>query len=318
MAIINTVLGPNSFQFDYSTGTTVAEIFVALNAEIINGHGWEVHDAQAGSNKVCYKAKNKDDTTYKYVVLDLNTENSLEVYGYESWNSTTHTGTNAVEMPVYGSQPKQVFGAITASQPGQIYLFVNPRWLGFVTRNPFDGSLNQGFRGMFGCFEFSRDNAEDTAALNIPCFCMLNTASLYSSAFTHCANSPRLRSGVTGSDAKLEMATILGKTEGVYKFTDIIPISKNLWNNKDWALTIYVHEPNFCVRGRLYGLKASTFNAYLILDRIVAKCDTNYLYDANGQDTEHHIIQCTSATAQSLAANPNTIANASGRVIIPV
>lgn len=318
MAIINTVLGQNSFQFDYSTGTSVTEIFVALNAEIVNGHGWEVYDAQAGANKVCYRAKNKDDVTYKYVVLDLNTEGSLELYGYEAWDNVTHTGTNLVEMPAYSGYPKLTFGAITTTQPGQLYLFINPRWLGLVTRNPFDGSLNQGFRGIFGCFEFSRDNAEDTGAAGLPCFCMLNTASMFSPVFTHCANSPRLKNGAVGTNAKLEMATILGKTDAGYKFTDFIPTSKNPWNNKDWALTVYVHEPNFCVRGRLYGLKISTLNAYLILDRIIAKCDTDYLYEAEGQDTEHHIVHCTSANAGQIGSGHNNLSISVGRVIIPV
>lgn len=308
MAIINTALGPNSYQFDYSTGTTVAEIFAALNAEITNGHGWEVHDQLAGANAVCYRALNKDGTTYKHVVLDLNTSNRLKTNGYESWNSTTHVGTNSVVMLFpSGTSEANMYCGYFNSAPGQIYLFINQHWLAFMTRNPLDGTLNGGGQqqvGISGCFEFSRDNDEDTGA--VPCFCMMNTSTLFTTTANGCARTPRLYNGVTGASATIEFGTILGRTEGGTKLTSFVPTSKNPWNNKDWALTLYVHEPNFCVRGRLYGLKASTANAYMVLDRLVVKCDEDYLYDAQGQDKEHHIIPCRNAV------------DTSSRVIIPV
>lgn len=304
MSIVNTPMGPNSFQFDYSTGTTVAEIFTALEAEIINGHGWELHDGAAGINQRCYKALNKDGVTYKYVVLDLNTASVLKLVVYETWNATAHTGTNKANT----SDTAAKAGAVTAAQPGQIFLFINPRWLAMTTRNPFNGVLNSDptAQGIFGCFEFTRDNSEDTGAAGVPCFMFMNTSSMYYG--DGCAWSPRFKNGAVTTAAKLELSTILGKTrDAAYKFNDFMPTTKNPWNNKDWALTLYVHEPAFVMRGRVFGLKATTQNAYLILDRIISKCDEDYMYDDAGTDKEHHIIHSSSATAVQ-----------AGRVIIPV
>ena len=315
MAIVNTPIGPNSYQFDYSTATTVAEIMTGLDAEITrtdpdNGnapvHGWELWDGLAGTNQKCYRAKNKDDVTYKYVVLDCNTANILKLKVYENWDNVTHTGTNLC----YQSDSASYSGATTTTQPGQIFLFVNPRWLAITTRDPFNGKLNSDptKQGIFGCFEFTRDNAEDTGAGGTPCFMWLNTSMFYYD--DGCGYGPRFKAGATGADAKVELSTILGKTrDTTWKFSAFVPTTKNPWNSKDWALTLYMHEPNFCVRGRVFGLKATTHNAYLILDRIVTKCDEDYMYSSTGTDTEHHIVHCSVSTSQ---------AQQFGRVIIPV
>lgn len=303
MSIVNTPMGENSFQFDYSTGTTVSEIITALNAEILN-HGWELHDAAAGTNQRCYRAKNKDDVTYKYVVLDLSVANSIKLVVYENWNGTTHTGTNKANLSDSASKS----GAITSVQPGQIFLFISPRWLAMVTRNPFNGNINaeKSGEGIFGCFEFTRDNSKDTGASGLPCFLFMNTCDMYYN--NGCAWSPRFKNGYVTTNAKLELSTILGKTrDTVFKFGDFIPKTKNTWNNKDWALTLYVHEPQFVMRGRIFGLKVTTQAAYMILDRIISKCDADFMYDEYGDDTEHHIVHCSSSiNAQE------------GRVIIPV
>ena len=304
MSIVNTPMGENSFQFDYSTGTTVSEILIALEAEILNDHGWEMHDENAGTNQRCYKALNKDGVTYKYVVLDMSTANSIKLVVYENWNATAHTGTNKANNSDVGARA----GNVTALQPGQIFLFVNPRWLAMTTRNPFNGVLNSdpSAQGIFGCFEFTRDNSEDTAEIGVPCHLWMNTSDMYYN--NGCAWGTRFRAGAITTAAKIELSTILGKTrDAQFKFNDFMPTAKNPWNQKDWALTLYVHEPAFVMRGRIFGLKATTQNAYLILDRIISKCDEDFMYDDEGTDTEHHIVHCSShMSAQA------------GRVIIPV
>lgn len=304
MSIVNTPMGPNSFQFDYSTGTTILEIFTALEAEIINGHGWELWDSNAGVNQRCYRAKNKDDVTYKYVVMDFSVANVLKLKVYENWDETLHTGTNMCS----GSDTPTNCGSTTSLQPGQIYLFVNPRWLAITTRNPFNGMLNSDAsrQGIFGCFEFTRDNPEDNGVDGTPCFMWMNTSFLFYG--DGCGFSPKFKNGAVGAAAKVEVSTILGKTrDAAYKMLHFTPSTKNPWNEKDWALTMYMHEPNFVMRGRIFGLKLTTYNAYLILDRIISKCDTDFMYDEDGVDTEHHIVNCSHA-----------FTGTSGRVIIPI
>ncbi len=57
--------------------------------------GWSVHDAAAGTNAVCLKAPCLGaPAKFKYVVIDTNTAGIIYTKLYESWNETTHVGTN--------------------------------------------------------------------------------------------------------------------------------------------------------------------------------------------------------------------------------
>jgi hypothetical protein len=303
MAVTTTALGPNSYQLDYTNGTTATELMAALEAAIIDGHGWEVHDASPGGTGTakCFKALNKDGTTYKFVIVRINA-NSLTTEVYENWNATTHVGTNMA----YLSNDANSGSYFYTTQSGQLFLFVSPRWLGLLSRNVMTGTLgylNTSFQGAHGCFEISRDNAEDTAAAGYPCAAFLNTAWFQHSpdATAGFGYLPRNRSNSVGSASGLDVSSIFAKAVGATnRITTLIPSVVNPWNNKDWALTIYVHESTTkTLRGRFYGLKLFTHNKYLLMDRAVIKVDADFLYSAVGTDTDHHIIETGHNTSRA-------------------
>ncbi len=83
------------------TGTTDVNTLSAscdkVNSSIFstNAAGWEMHDASAGTNSVVLKAAVHDNASqYKYMWLTTNTAGYFGCALYETWNATSHTGTN--------------------------------------------------------------------------------------------------------------------------------------------------------------------------------------------------------------------------------
>lgn len=68
------------------------------NTELLSTYsaaGWTLHDNAAGTNAKCLKAVIADDATkFKYMVIDTNTAGTILQKTYETWNETTHVGTN--------------------------------------------------------------------------------------------------------------------------------------------------------------------------------------------------------------------------------
>lgn len=87
----------NSCRINISIGDTLTEFKSAVEA-FITSHSWEVYDATAGTNAICYRRAFLPDSIsqigYGYIVLDYNTSGFLILKCYESWNNTTHVGTN--------------------------------------------------------------------------------------------------------------------------------------------------------------------------------------------------------------------------------
>jgi hypothetical protein len=112
-------------RLDYQAGTPVANLLAdivavltgttdkaTLSASIIqntsyivadDAAGWSVYDASAGTNKKALSAPNLDGTT-KYITIDCNTAGYVLIGVYESWNASTHTGTN----PTWGTNDTSV------------------------------------------------------------------------------------------------------------------------------------------------------------------------------------------------------------------
>lgn len=295
MAVTTTKLGVNSWEFDYTTGTTAAEITAALDAVIVgelNNTGWTIHDNVSDVVK-CYKALNQDGETFKYVVLDLATANVLLIKHYETWDELTHTGTNMAHM----SDNVLYAGKYTITGPGQIFLYISEMWFAVATRDPATGQLNNNnaWQGIFGVFEIARDNPEDTAEAGYPPTVWMNTNMMFTNPTTSvkcCGFMPRTRSGAVGAAAMVEVSTILGRTRSdtIVKLGNFIPTATNIWNNKDWALTLYVIEPGFVARGRVYGLKGFTTSKNLFMDKASVVVDADYFYNIAGESKDHFIV----------------------------
>lgn len=290
-----TVLSENASVISFAQGSTLAEVMSAVTDEItkVDGgnsvHGWELHDTAAGTNAVCYKALNKDGDTYKYAVLDYGTGTTLNITGYESWNETSHTGTN----PAGYTLPAQ-FADIKLTDRGNIYLFISPRWLALCAKQ-FSSPviLNTVSSGVIGIFETARDNPDDTVVAGYPPFVMLNTTVAADNTSTTLPTCllPKTMSG--NGNQPGELSTIFGKTtmNPSYRLTAFTPNVANVFSSKDWAITPYVHGPGNEIKGRIFGLKIYTKNKLHFMDKVAVKCDSDFMYDAEAlDDTDHYII----------------------------
>ncbi|MBF0415930.1 MAG: hypothetical protein HQL77_13840 [Magnetococcales bacterium] len=157
--------------------------------------GWTLHDASAGTNAKCVKAALADDAaTFKYLVVDTNTTGYIFFKIYETWNASTHTGTNLT----YGSDLAQYAQRISTSS-FQLYLSASARHaIGFSDIGA--GTSNKGCstgNRFTGVMERTRQMAWDTVAAGYPPYAfIMDSTNLY---------APRIKvkgsSDITGSSA---------------------------------------------------------------------------------------------------------------------
>ena len=122
---------------------------VQANTSIVStvAAGWTVHDAAAGTNTQVLKALCADGTTWKYYKFGVTSTTATVANHYESWNATTHAGTNACFLDSYGT------GVWASTQGGYFYLYVTPRNIIFFS---FASAAYQNLNG--GIFvEYTRD-----------------------------------------------------------------------------------------------------------------------------------------------------------------
>lgn len=88
--------------------------------------GWTVFDAAASSTSQVIRASYVDSaSTYKYVELKATSTSAFDIFGYESWNATTHVGVNKTGN-TSSYQPW------TSSSNGRFLLFSSARFLAIV------------------------------------------------------------------------------------------------------------------------------------------------------------------------------------------
>lgn len=291
-----TQLGPNSWVVSYAMGATFSDVSAAVDAVVVAA-GWVKYDAAAGVNAICYQAPNLDGTTFKYVVLDYNTAGWMFVKVYESWNASTHVGTNLCPNAADVTKGYQQALNLTTDK-GLIYVFVNTTYLAFIIRQ-YSGAIlgNSVACGLSGVFEFSRDNPDDTVAAGYPVHCFLNTGIVGENATNtnETISIPRTRSGNTGVAQYGEVSTVFGKTLYTTPFLikDMVPNAVSLWSNKDWAISMYAQDGTPAapsVRGRIQGLKVFTQARLSFMDKIQVPCDPQLNYDPTGTMTNHYVI----------------------------
>jgi hypothetical protein len=181
--------------------------------------GWELHDASAGTNAICVKAPLADDITkYKYVVLDTNTSGYIYTKVYETWNASTHTGTNLC----YTSDVNTYSQKVSLTAGGRIYIAASVRALNVLGEyGTTYGSSSSGY-AWSGCCERSRIGPWDTVAKGFPPFFF--NAGLAGGNFHY---APRLlkydNTTLVGASAPLTNSYILpvsGTRPTTYKIVD--------------------------------------------------------------------------------------------------
>lgn len=107
--------------------------------------GWAVFDSAAGANSQVLRALNSDGSTYKYMQITVTTT-TIQCQLYESWNATTHVGTNQSN----GSLTQ----ALDLTGGGYLYVFATAR---YCIIQPW---ISTGYQNLYGnsVIEVSRDS----------------------------------------------------------------------------------------------------------------------------------------------------------------
>lgn len=299
MTTATTALGPNSVAINYSVNATVAEVLDAIQA-FITTKGWDLYDASAGTNARCYRALNADGVSYKYMVIDANSANYIMTKVYESWNATTHVGTNLA----FNSDNTTYAQQLTLANSGYLYVFATVRWCALLSKKN-DGTLGSATGNAFcGCFEISRDNSDETPG-QYPIYAWMNgygmTGGIADGTYPRCFALPKNRQAGTADTASRDnsVTTLSGQTlNSSITLTTRLPNTTNPWstNNNNFVFTPFAVQTNqasaanFNVRGRFYGLKLLASGLGTPFDLITIKTDTDAFYSPAGNDQDHHIL----------------------------
>lgn len=175
VALLTGTTSPSSLSASCNTASTSIVSTVAA--------GWSLFDAAAGVNTECVRALNQDGTTYKYLLL-AGTSNTVLTYTQaESWNATTHTGTNS-------GGPSTNTMVVDLVNGGYFYLYA-------TTKNAIISgwTVSGGYQNGLGIFEFSRDTLLTPAGY--PCHVLARLDSVNSGGT---ARVPRFKSGSAAGD----------------------------------------------------------------------------------------------------------------------
>jgi len=178
-------------RYNYSAGATLANIkadIVAIltgttdkatlsascdqaNTYIYNTYTnaeWILHDNAAGTNKVVLKGARFDDpTSYEYLMLDFySVEDGLVINLYETWNSTSHIGTNASIH--FGASDYAYFQRIAPTAGGSMIIYANKGRCALFQCNTASGIGDDTYKAWLGCFQRSRKSPWDTVAAGYP------------------------------------------------------------------------------------------------------------------------------------------------------
>jgi len=303
MAITTTNLGTASCRIDYQAGDTAAGIVSALEA-FITGKGWEVFDpyGTAGAGVGCYRALYVGGTSgtashYKYVTIDTATAGYIFLRAYESWNSSTHVGTNKATDNWVGTSlatAAQNSQRLDTSNGGALYVFCSQRYLAILSSTPAGyGCSNDG--GATGVFETARDNASDTLAGGSPA--VVWSAMGHIGYSFNAVSVPRSFAGAVG-DSNAQYGGLLLPEMGVraahggnwgavasINSVDGRPLASNL------VVTLGSHTTSTVeVRGRIFGLFAMPQGAAAQFDTVSIPIDADGFYSAKSSTTVNCMV----------------------------
>jgi hypothetical protein len=300
MAISQTILGPNSSMFTFGVGETPTTVMAAVDA-YITSHGWELYDTlpSPSVSRVYRTLQHGSETMYKYVNLSFSTS-SFSLTICESWNTTTHVGTNVVNSLNFGTIGTDVANVSVVSmgyaEGSAIIMFVNQKWLAARYR-----TNTLVFGDTLGSFEISKDfNEPETTPSNI-----LLTSGTYttypgtSSSTTNGFYGTMVNNNTVGTPAIVSRYTNIVTTVGMpvnNAFTLGTMISGSNINS---ALTMTAVEltgttssnPIARFRGRIMGTKlVYGISVWNDMDTCQILCDSEYHQSAIGEPIQHHII----------------------------
>jgi hypothetical protein len=170
------------------------------NSQLIStvAPGWTIVDTLAANAGYVLAASDANGLTTKNVKLFPPTSATLDILGYDTWNATTHVGTNTTTAST---------SVLAYSTPAILtyWLFATPRSL-FIASSGQQG---------IGAFEFTRDAAYLVGS-NYPCFATANINALVGSS-GGTLSAPKIKNFIAAGDLNgvtINSATIAVRNAG--------------------------------------------------------------------------------------------------------
>jgi len=192
-------------RYNYIAGSTVANIMADIvailtgttdkatlsascdqaNTYIYNTYTnaeWILHDNAAGTNRVVLKGARFDAPTgYEYAMLDFSSvANKFGIKLYETWNETTHTGTNVALVSTNLSSNTAFYQRINTSAGGSTIIYANKGRCILFQGNTSTGYGDDTYKAWLGCMQRSRLSPWDTVAAGYPISAVVFGASMFS------------------------------------------------------------------------------------------------------------------------------------------
>ncbi len=168
--------------------------------------GWTLHDASATATSQVLKAPYVDDgASFKFVEVEINSSKYLNLYAYETFNASTHEGTNKTTHSVTSQDHSQSL----ATYGGTVHILASPRFIAVVRE--VDSSWGTGHDyGISIIAEFSRTQPWNTIGSGYPSFAYI-AAGYAISGDINAVMFPRIKNtentDITGANARAYLAT---------------------------------------------------------------------------------------------------------------
>lgn len=259
--------------------------------------GWVVHDATASANSQVIKAPYSDDATrFKYFEIQV-TASAINVWAYEDWNATTHTGTNKTGNTATSTQ----YQRLTLTSAGRIYAFASSKF--FVIGSEFGSTFGDGNAGVILAGEFARIPSWNTPA-TYPAAAVCFLGDLMASLKSVYMPRSRKKSGidVTGIDATAYLASV-GVSYSQWTAATSLPTgSDSKVLNPDSTKTSPFF-PLFIVDAATYSIPLGHFSnadLYIAPANLLANLETVL---KTGTSQEYIAIQCSGNGHKLLVPN---------------
>ena len=284
MAINVTAIGLHTVQITAQGETNSDGILDAINTAIIS-NGWELYDAFNSGTQRIYRGVCKDGVTSKYFGMFFDPIGfRINTTAYESWNKTTHVGTN--EVATYNRTGQMHFTLSGCD----IIVMVSPRWLVLQT------FIRNSAGPWAGLFECSREAAEDTPEAGYPPFMWMTSVLAATYGNNKYASFPRNRANQTGTAATADgwqtQYIRLGAQTTKYG-ADLVPMTTYAWDTS--KKIVQSLRPTFGsteIHGKVFGLKAVS-NIGAPYTRVSLPIDSDYQFSVNGTAREHWVLANT-------------------------
>lgn len=306
MSVTTTSLGTNTKQITLSGETSSANFITALDTAL-TGMGWSQLDVSNQYYRV-YNSTNLDGTTSKIIAIQIDPAN-FRIYttSWESWNATTHVGTNEV----YTWNRTGMMGYALSNC--DVIVMASSRWCVLQTFIRNQASC------WSGVFELMREPNEDTASAGYPCWCWTSSALVFTcpTAYPTVAPTvsvPRTRGGLTGSAAATNNSFVTPLTRiGATGANPPAQLGSSLptfttygWNvSKKMTHPVRLLINGTELHGRVFGLKM-TYNIGNQYNVASLTVDSNYNYSVGGTATNHWVLQANPTTATANVFNSSS------------